>query len=301
MDHMTGVDSQEPMTEESVAQQAVSEELTSQPVEPKRHLIYDHKVLSCIVPFILYYGICIVLAVPLVLAGFDQLIVERGVSIVSAIIVLLLYKLRFRRSFDGVVKWSRVGLLLSLPILLFAAPNIMEMVKNIREGQSFNPLPLCLIMALAPGIAEEILFRAVPGANWLRVRRERRDVVTCVLVTSLVFALVHGSNALYGSPLSTTIFQICYAFCFGVACCAVFVRSGSTVPTMIVHTIVDLTAFLTLDLSHGGVMTDELVFDLSFYVTIVCSVAILLWGLYLIRPDQLDGIVDRWNKKWHTA
>lgn len=288
MKHMAGVEPQEPLVDEVSPQQAA----------PKRHLVYDHKILTCFAAYLLYLFFSIVIMVPLSLVGLDRQVMQSVVSVVAAIVVLVVYALRFRGQFDGVAKWSRTGMMLGIPVLLFAVPNFVDMVDHVKGGQSFNALPICLLMALAPGVAEEVVFRVMPGANWLRVRCEKRDVITCALFTSLVFALAHGSNALLGAPVSTTIFQVCYAFCFGVACCAVFLRSGSLFPGVLIHTFVDFTAFLTMDLSQGGVMTEELVFDLSFYVTVVCSIAVLLWGLYLLRPAALDGVVDLWNKKW---
>lgn len=291
MEHMVGDEPEVPMVEEAVEQQP----------DPTRHLVYDHKILTCFVAYGLYFMASIAVIVPLSLVGLDQRTMQPVVSIVAGLIVLLIYELRFRGSFDGMLKWSREGLLLAVPLLIFSASNFVDLANALIEGEALNPIPQCLLMALAPGVAEEVVFRAVPAANWMRVRRERRDAVMGVLFTALVFGLVHGSNALLGAPMSTTIFQVCYAMCFGVACGAVLMRSGSIIPTMIAHTFIDFTAFLTLDLSHSGVMMDELVFDLSFYVTVVSSIAVLLWGLYLIRPAKLDDIVELWNKKWGSA
>lgn len=280
----------------------------------KRHWIYDHKYLAVFFVPIAFFVLANLVTLGLTFAGIDitdsedrttQLILSAE-SIGVALLMLLSFQFRFRKEFKGILKWSSVGLLLALPAILFAVLNVVSIddttfkVTFFPNLDSMNPFLYSLGMALSPGISEEIIFRGIPASNWMRVRSaEKRDVFPCVLVTSVVFGVVHGLNALMGAPITTTLFQVAYATCLGFLFCMVLLRTGSIIPCIIAHALIDFTGFLFMDMSQGGVITEELVIDLGFYVTLGVSIFMLLWSLVFLLPGGQDKIIALWDKKWH--
>ncbi|MBR1829761.1 MAG: CPBP family intramembrane metalloprotease, partial [Atopobiaceae bacterium] len=201
--------------------------------------------------------------------------------------------------------WSTIGLLLVLPAIGFVVHNLFDaekMVFGFMDPESkVNFAPLCLLLGMAPGVSEEIVFRGIPCSNWMRVAKDEGAVMKCALFTALVFGLVHGLNALSGAPIFATIFQVTYAFAIGLFFAAVFLRTGSMWPTMIAHTLIDFAAFLFMDIDAGGIITEELKINLDFYITVGLAVFVLLWGLFLLRRSKREQILQLWDRKWHKS
>lgn len=268
---------------------------------PKRHRIFDHKLLGFVAAAAMFFIINIAFSfatyrfIPTDTNG--KVIGQSVLVVASALLTLLWYQLIFRDEFDGVLGWSKAGMLLVLPSLMFVAVNFIGLEPS--DLEKMNPVHVAFIMALAPGVSEEILFRGIPGTNWMRVRCEERDILPDVLVTGIVFGLVHGMNVFAGAALSSTLFQVSYAFCLGVFFAAVMLRGGSIVPTIIMHTLIDFAGFLFMDLNDGGIITQELTINFGFFCTAVASVMMLAYGIYLVRPAKRAEIVALWNKKWH--
>ena len=168
-------------------------------------------------------------------------------------------------------------------------------------NNKMNSLPVCFGIALAPGIFEELLFRGIPISNWMRVAKDSDDIMKCAVITSVIFGFAHTINALHGAAISSTIYQIFYCLCLGMFFAAVFLRTASIWPTMIIHTLLDFTSLLFLDLENGGVMAQELTFGLDFYVTLGINIALLLMALFLLRKSKREQIMQLWDRKWHKT
>lgn len=274
----------------------------------KRHRLCDHRVLFIVVAALLIIiGMNLITIIP-VLAGVDiqstdGQVLGAVIQCVVSLVALLVYQLKFREEFDGVFGWSTTGLVLALPAAAYFVTNLFdfESMSFMWDIASVNPPLASLVIAAAPGISEEVMFRNLPISNWLRVRCERRDVISIAIITSVLFGCVHALNALVGANVGSTVFQVFYACALGIMFAAVFLRCGSIWPTMIMHTLLDFTAFLFMDLSKSGLITSELTIGLAFYVTVAISIAAAAWGIYLLRPSKLDEVVALWNAKWHKA
>jgi membrane protease YdiL (CAAX protease family) len=278
---------------------------TPQPEAPasapvKRRKFFDRKILAPTLMFILF-----ILISNIGYVGISILKQEYGLGswaeslliTLLALVFLLWYQFHFRDEFDGLLSWSTAGLILAAPALTFVAVNLLSFF----EATTINPLLPTLIMALAPGVSEEVFFRGIPGSNWIRVSGKEKDILPNVFFTAVIFGIVHSLNALSGAAISSTIFQVVYAFSLGVFFCAIMLRTGSLWPTMIAHTLIDFTGFLFMDMSHSGIITDELSFDLTFFLSVAASIIVLACGLYLVRPAKRAEIVALWDKKWHRA
>lgn len=276
----------------------------------KRHILFDHPILTEIVMFVLFIVISNLVIYGIHYFGYDfegvtDQLVNSGVLIFSSIVVTLLFQLYFHKEFDGMFGWSNLGILLSIPTLLFVVSNLFSfetMQFNFLNPEvTVNPIPACLVMALAPGIAEELMFRGIPASNWMRTAEDEGTVLKCTFITSIIFGLVHSLNALSGAAISSTIFQVFYATCLGIIFCAIFLRTGSMWPTMIAHTLIDFSGFLFMDMDNVGIITDKLVIGPSFYIAVGCAVAFAVIGLIMLRGSKREEILQLWYRKWHKA
>jgi membrane protease YdiL (CAAX protease family) len=109
---------------------------------------------------------------------------------------------------------------------VFAMPDIQPDPDVIGWGY--------FLLALVPGIWEELAFRGV-------VQSKSREVFSgriSVLLSSTLFALFHFSN-IVNTALPEVIPGVIMAFSFGIAWGLLTLRSGSVVPGMISHYLVD--------------------------------------------------------------
>lgn len=274
-------------------------------VKPRSHAVLDRRCLTIVATILIFYIGSMFLGVALVVislvldvdGALARTVCQSLSSIVCSLVMIAAYQHLFRRRFDGMLRWTWPGLLLVVPSLLFAVVNLLELT----EGTTANPVPPVLLMGLGPGVSEEIVFRGIPASNWMRVGGREDDVVPCVLATSLAFGLVHAVNLAAGAALSSTVFQVTYAFALGVFFCAVMLRTGSIWPTIVAHTVIDVTGMLFMDMDDAGVITEELVLEPTILLPIAIVVAVAILGFYLVRPSVRGEIVSLWDRKWGRA
>jgi len=262
------------------------------------HRVFNNRYLTVLATFVCYL-ILSNLVSTVAMAAFGTGTLAKVVVAVGGVLLSLMFVFGFQRHFagelDGLVSWTTPGLLLALPAAALAVANILEW----PQATTFNNPLVCLILAMSPGFAEEIIFRAIPLCNWMRLDNTQKGILTSVLFSAAVFGLVHSINIFAGATMSMTVFQVFYAFCLGIMLAAVFLRTGSIWPTIILHTFIDFTAFLTMDMNNMGVLTHELEITPVFWFIVVASLGLVAWAVYLLRPAKQAEVIDMWNRKWH--
>ena len=273
------------------------EHMASREDRLRNHKVLDHKVLTIFATITVFMIVAnLVAIVPMIVfgQGIASKVAVAVCNIALSLLMLFGYQNLFKGQLDTLVSWSSTGMLLVLPAAVYVLANIVSW-----PGATFNNPLTALILSMAPGFSEEIVFRAIPAANWMRIGNERRDIFSCVIATAAVFGLIHGMNILAGAALSSTLFQVFYAFCLGCLFAAVFLRTGSIWPCVILHTCIDFTSFLTKDMNNVGILSTELQFNPEFWIALVGSVIVLGWTFYLLRPAKQDEILALWKGKWH--
>ncbi len=106
------------------------------------------------------------------------------------------------------------------------APTLVELEQQMK---ALSPLRLFLIIALTPGVCEEILFRGFA----LRPLEKKLGPKWAVLITSLAFAIVH-----------LDFIRLIPTFILGVAFGFVAVKTRSIFPSIILHTLNNSVAIL---------------------------------------------------------
>ncbi|WP_169331219.1 CPBP family intramembrane glutamic endopeptidase [Alloscardovia criceti] len=85
---------------------------------------------------------------------------------------------------------------------------------------------------------EELIFR-----GFLFKAIAKNNVRTAIIVSSLTFALGHIINLFNGSGLDvmSTVMQICLAVALGFLFVTIFYRSGSLVPCIVTHQLINIS------------------------------------------------------------
>lgn len=284
-------------------------------MKTKKHAILDHPILGyfLLAIFALLTGSIIgsFIDSPLayVIPGYGsehemngiKYMVASGVgNAIGALLCIGIFYLIFKPSFDGMLKRKGIlkGLLLLLPFLVFHwAGSIVSWVEFGTVG-TFG-IFVALLRATAPGFLEEVTFRGLGVANYMRRKNTDKGILVIFWLSSFVFGAFHLLNIFAGAPEEVSLVQAIYAMGVGMSLAAVYLRTGSLWPTIIAHTSVDFMEFVRADLgASGGVMLNMGIGD---WVTIAAGAFAFAWGLILIRRSRREDIIALWDAKWNAA
>ena len=214
----------------------------------------------------------------------------------------LLYKWWFSPEFEGAFKGGNIkeGMLMNLWFIIYWIIAGIAMV--IDKTFELKPLTMQTLRAcLAAGFVEEIAFRHGIASTMLRNRNQKDQLIKVIVVSSLVFGLIHLSNIAAGADLLHTFSQVITSFCLGIFFAAVYVRSGNILPSIILHTVHDIYAICTSEaISETGIVTGGL--SLSDHIDLLCCIALAALAIVrFLSPEHREKIVRLWNHKWGKA
>ena len=279
-------------------------------MDKRKHRILDHPVLS-------YFLLAIFVSlIEELLGGVIDIMVGRaipdyavetqvmgqtmdltmGVGVAAAaLLAAWLFKLWFRPDFNGCLQKAglKEGLLMLAPFL--AIHYLGSIVSWITLGT--GSVVIALLRATAPGFGEEVMFRGLGVANYMRKIRSAGQIKVIFWLSSIVFGLIHLSNLLAGGDTMSVVIQSVYAIGVGMLFGAVYLRTGNLWPTILAHWSVDFMEFIRVDLSgSGGVMIGMGIGD---WITIAAGVFGAVWALRLMNPKYYDEIMEVWARKWN--
>ncbi len=220
-------------------------------------------------------------------------------GILGTIALLALFKRWFYPEYEGgfkggqnVLRWSIVAAAIPIALLIYyliAEPATVSM-----------PSIVSICVCLMAGISEEGLYRGVVASYVMRQTITKKKIWPTMLISSILFALIHLLNILVGAPIDMTLFQVLSAFVLGLFLCALFLRSGSLIPPIIFHALYDLVALTdTSNVGEDGIIKSDATISLEdFIFSMVFRVIFLAIALYLTRPAVREEIYQIWSQKW---
>lgn len=226
------------------------------------------------------------------LADVPTIFFGTALAIIVGSVVLLL--------FSGSLGWLR-ELFGRQPIggswWMWIAPAIVLAAALLRIfGTDYSRYSVGVVLAiyltgLFVGFAEELLTRGL-AVNLLR--RGGYSERAVMLLSSLIFSLLHSVNLLTGQPPLTVLATMGFTFVFGVAMYLTLRATGSLIWPMLLHTVTDPSTMLAvggLDETHGSVDQLSTLAGLSTYVYLLLAViAILLVRGHVGRPGAVPGL-----------
>ena len=274
----------------------------------KKHILFDHTILSYFVFFVLSELIINVFS------GIDNIIAEyvegygsymvydgqktlyaTGVGCaLGALVAVWLFKLWFRPYFKGCFTGSglKFGLMSILPVLIISF--IGSGISMYQFG--ISSIPLAFLHSLAPGFGEEVAFRSIGIANYMRRVRSEKQLYLIFWLSSIVFGLVHLGNIAFGAEMFSTLVQSVFAIGIGMLFCAIFLRTGNLWPAVIAHTAIDFVELSRGDLGESSGMMMAL--GPGDYVVMLSALVAGILGLVLFRKKYHPQILKVWQEKW---
>jgi len=182
-------------------------------------------------------------------------IVTAPVSVVVTGFLILWLRGQGKLKYYGIGKGSYPvkTYLYFLPLVLMASTNLWG---GVQLRYSVLESILYVVSMICVGILEEIIFR---GLLFQALRAD--DLKRAVVISSVTFGFGHIVNLLSGAELVPTLLQICYATAAGFLFTVIFLRSGSLIPCIVTHSVINsLSAFAGqrtegLEMLSAGVLT----------------------------------------------
>ena len=206
------------------------------------------------------------------------------------------------REVRRVIGWRRPGFLhavitMALPVPWFLVANSVTAISWGQIVRPFlaidfsfyeraylaiaqEPWPVMIAVGcLLPALAEEIFFRAFIGRGLINAY----GVVAGVLLTSLIFGLMHGR-----------IGHVVFAFLFGIVLHFVFLMTKSIFAPMMLHALNNLLAFTQLRLMQSGTFNatqgDSTYIPTGLLLTSILTFVLLL---ILLRKTQSRWMIAK--------
>ena len=154
--------------------------------------------------------------------------------------------------------------------------------------------------ATRAGVTEELLYTFVFISLMISIAKSRKKPLTkkqlilIVIFTAIVFGALHISNwsylmSMYQGESSITIvirivMHVVNAFSFGLIMKAIFIKTGSLLYCMLVHTVLNISRI-------GTALTNE-----SLLTLLIMVLGLMAYGVYLVlHIDESD--VEYWSGK----
>ena len=207
--------------------------------------------------------------------GLDSLWHMLGLIVISAAIFLFVKKngLIGKYGLAGWAKNSR-AMLWFIPLWFFSCLNLFS---GFRPDYPMPGLIYAAVSMALVGFAEELIFRGFLFKAMLK----DGSVKAAVIVSSVTFGLGHIMNLFTGHELIATLIQVVFAVAMGFVFTLVFYKSGSLLPGILAHSIIDVTSVLASD--EGSQLANVIV----HIAVIVISAA---YCLYLAKRVETPAI-----------
>ena len=218
--------------------------------------------------------------------------------IIMAIILLIIQRKRYAKEYRGCIAGAdgKLSLLLALPFVLYWC---VILFLYISKDNFTYPNIFGILTSLGAGIGEETMYRIVPIGFAMRHRNNKGIIPFTVLITTVYFGLSHAMNFFAGATVEMTVFQVLATTCIGALLAAVYLRTGSGLLVMAVHSLNDIIA--STDAAVGSALTYKIGLRTTDKIDFCCVLVMFVLALILLRPSKHEDIRKRWDIKFNGA
>lgn len=245
-----------------------------------------------ILAILLFYGILLVfgsniaglLYQTLFYGKYNTMFISELVILLFALIILLLGK---RLSILKPCGKSIIyGIKRGMPIFVVSLISLFSSLTGILgENLNIPNLISLIVLAITIGIAEEFFFRGfIQGEIVDAYGKSRKQVIISVVVSGVIFGLVHITNALSGQDIITTLMQVLQASSLGILLGSIYFITKNIWSVVFLHAFYDFAIMLSEVNSYKDCINSTDISTVMLIFTLVVSliyVVIYLVGAYL--------------------
>lgn len=162
---------------------------------------------------------------------------------------------------------------------LYFLPLIVMLTVNFWGGVcvrlSILETVFYIFSMLSVGVIEEIIFR-----GFLFKYLSKDNLTVAIIVSSITFGIGHIINLLNGAEVIPTLLQIVYATCAGFLFTVIFYKSGSLLPCIITHSLINATSAFACEYN----------LTLNIITAIVLTVVSVLYALWILKSEKIKEL-----------
>lgn len=244
------------------------------------------------VSLLLFYGILLVfggniaglLYQALFYGKYNTMFISEIVLLIFALVMLAVRKRLNILKPQG--KSIVYGIKRGIPIFVVSLISLMSSLTGIM-GEELNVPNLIslIILAVTIGMAEEFFFRGfIQGEIVDAYGKSRKQVIISVVVSGVIFGLVHLTNALSGQDIITTLMQVIQASSLGILLGSIYFITKNIWSVVFLHAFYDFAIMLSEVNSYKDCINSTDISMIMLIFTLVVSliyVVIYLVGAYL--------------------
>ena len=275
----------------------------------RKHTILDHSIIGyfVLIIFVMFFSSigASLIDKPLsnVIPGYAREMLGLGTTVTSVsgigaaigvLISVIIFTIWFRPDFKGIlgVRGFLWGIVVMLPFLI--ADYVGAAIDLHTFG--FGNVLVAFLSALSPGFTEEVAFRGLGLANYMRTIKSEKQIKQIFWLSTLLFAGIHITNIFSAGNPVAGIFQVVYCVGVGAIFGAVYLRTANLWVVMIAHFTLDFAGLVNNYYSSTGGLSTQLV--ASDWVNLVASAIGIVTALILLSPKNYPKIMDLWKEKW---
>lgn len=225
-------------------------------------------------------------------------------TIIFSFVVLLVLRLRFRKNgFQGC--FSRTGFRNKEAWLFVLGGLLLDIVVSIVTAAAFLPkgtglvLPTIttVLLSFEAGIYEETSYRGIPVFIMMKNAPSRGRMWMVIVITSVMFGLIHMVNLISGAAPAAAAVQTVYALSIGFLLGAIYMRTGNILLTMVYHSVHDVISMMN-PTQVTGVMLQTSYSIPELALTAGECVLFIAAALFLLRKSKWEEIRKTWADIW---
>lgn len=179
-----------------------------------------------------------------------------------------------------------------LPAFLVAVNNLP--IYSLVTGLAWVTSPswrvlLLALECLAVGLFEETCFRGFVFLSFLEKRRGTKwGQLMAIILSSVVFALVHLFNIFMGASPVAVILQLGYSFLIGAMCAVMLMKTANIWLCVLAHGIFNFCGALIPNCGEGSIWE-----PFTVAITVIVSVLVAAYFVYMfvrIKAEETDRI-----------
>lgn len=168
-----------------------------------------------------------------------------------------------------------------IPMWILATGNIWDDFSLSYQGASLVIAALSMILV---GFVEEMIFR---GFLFRAMLGEDKKIVA-IIISVVTFGIGHIVNLFTGQASFETVMQIIFAIGWGFILTMVCYKSGSIIPCIIAHSMIDALSLFGAD--------NEIVDWIYIVTTIIVAIVYSIYLGRLKSPDSDKEVLPVWNR-----
>ena len=195
-----------------------------------------HETLFCMLLIVIYIAVNSVCVQNFGNTSYVSFIVNTTLSVCLIVLMAVLK----RTTYYGLTKAKNAKqYLYFIPLIIIVSVNLWN---GFNINNSTSEIVFHILTMLNIGFIEEIIFR-----GFLFRMMAKANIKSAIIVSALTFGVGHIVNLLNGAELIPTLIQICYATSIGYLFVIIFHKSGSLVPCIITHCLVNSLSIFNIE------------------------------------------------------